>query len=81
MSYHGVNSCIFVNGVETYKFKQKHSEINAAMLCLVNILTDFVDDNLKKTGLYVYVYEFSVDYDADEILDMHKYSIKKNGIE
>ena len=35
-----------VNGVETYKFKQKHSEINAALLCLVNILTDFVDDNL-----------------------------------
>ena len=76
-----MNTYIFVNGVETYKFKKKHSETNAALLCLGNILIDFVDDNLKKTGLYVYVYEFSVDYDADEILDMHKYSIKKNGIE
>ena len=76
-----MNTYIFVNSVETYKFKKKHSETNAALLRLGNILTDFVDDNLKKTGLYVYVYEFSVDYDADEILDMHKYSIKKNGIE
>ena len=76
-----MNSYIFVNGVETYKFKKKNSETNAALLCLGNILTDFVDDNLKKTGLYVYVYQFSFDCDADEILDMHKYSIKKNGIE
>ena len=35
---------------------------------------------MKKTGLNGSVYDFSVDYDAvavDDILDIHKYSMKK----
>ena len=39
--------------------------------------------NMKKTGLNGYVYDLSVDYDAvvvDDILDIHKYLIKKNNI-
>ena len=38
---------------------------------------------MGKTGLYGYFYDFSVDYDAiafDDILDIHKYLMKKNGI-
>ena len=38
---------------------------------------------MKKTGLHGYVDNFSADYDAiadDDILDIHKYLIKKNGI-
>ena len=38
---------------------------------------------MKKTGLNRYVYDFSVDYDAitvDNILDIHKYLMKKNDI-
>ena len=38
---------------------------------------------MKKTGLKGYVYDFSVDYDAvaiSDILDIHKYLIKKNKI-
>ena len=38
---------------------------------------------MKKTGLTGYVYDFSVDYDAvavNDILDIHKYLMKKNGI-
>ena len=38
---------------------------------------------MKKTGLNGYVYDFSVDYDAidvDDILDIHKYLMKKHGI-
>ena len=38
---------------------------------------------MKKTGLNGYVYGFSVDYDAiaaDDILDIHNYLIKRNGI-
>ena len=38
---------------------------------------------MKKTGLNGYVYDFSVDYDAiavDDILDIDKYLMKKNGI-
>ena len=40
-------------------------------------------DNIKKAGFYVYVYYFSVDYDAiaiDNILDIQKYLMKKHGI-
>ena len=40
-------------------------------------------DNMKKIGLNGYVYDFNVDYDAiavNDILDIHKYLMKKNGI-
>ena len=82
--YNGVNSCIFANGFETYKFKAKDSEINAAPLCLSNVSKDFSADDLQKTGLYRYVYDFSVDYDStgvDDILDIHKYLMKKYNLE
>ena len=74
---------MFVNGKEIYKFKAKDSEIVAAPLCLGKISKDWSADNLKKTGFNGYVCDFSVDYDAtdvDDILDIHKYLIKKNGI-
>ena len=38
---------------------------------------------MKKTGLKCYVYDFSVTYDAiavSDVLDIHKYSMKKNDI-
>ena len=41
---------------------------------------------MKKTELNDYVYDFSVDYDAmimiavDDVLDIHKYLMEKNGI-
>ena len=38
---------------------------------------------MKKTGFTGYVYDFSVDYDAiavDDIKDIHKYLMVKNGI-
>ena len=38
---------------------------------------------MQKTGLNRYVYDFSVDCDAitvDDILDIHKYLMEKNGI-
>ena len=38
---------------------------------------------MKKTGLNDYVYDFSVDYDAievDDILDIHKYLMKKDNM-
>ena len=35
--YNGVNSYLFVNGTEIYKFKAKDSEIVATPLCLGNI--------------------------------------------
>ena len=35
--YNGANSYLFVNGIETYKFKAKDSETVATPLCLGNI--------------------------------------------
>ena len=38
---------------------------------------------MKKAGLNGYVYDFSVDYDAIavyDLLDIHKYLMKKNDI-
>ena len=74
-----MNSYLFLNGVEIYKLKAKDSETNAASLFLGNVLKDFLVNNMKKTGLYGYVYNFSVDYDnidVADILDIHKYLIK-----
>ena len=79
--YNGGNSCLFVNGTEIYKFKNKHSEMVATPLRLGNISKDWSVDNMKNTGFTGYVYYFSVEYDAiaaDDILDIHKYLMKKN---
>ena len=81
--YNGANSYLLVNGTEIYKFKAKDSEIVATALCLANFSKDWSVDNMKKTGLNGYVYDFSVDDDAiavDDIVDIHKYLIKKNNI-
>ena len=37
----GVNSYVFVNGVEIYKSKAKDSEVNAAPFCLGSVSNDF----------------------------------------
>ena len=79
----GANSYLFVNGIEIYKFKAKDPKIVATPLCLGNISRDWTAGNVKKTGLNGYIYDFSADYDAivvDDILDIHKYLMKKNGI-
>ena len=78
LDYNGENSYLFVNGTEIYKFKAKDSKIVATPLCLGNISKYWQVDNMKKTGLNGYVYDFSVDYDAiavDDILDIYLDSI------
>ena len=83
LNYNGTSSYLFVNSTEIHKFKAKDSEIVTTPLCLGNISKDFSVDNMKKTGLNGYVYDFSVDYDAvgvDNILDIHKYLMEKNNI-
>ena len=64
LHYNGANSYLFVNGAEIYKFKAKDCEIVATPLCLGNISKNFSVNNMKKTGLNGYVYDFSIDYDA-----------------
>ena len=83
MHYNGANSYLFVNGTEIHKFRAKYSQINPFPLCLENIPKNISVDNMKKTGLNGYVYDFSVDYDAiavGGILDIHKDLMEKNGI-
>ena len=84
LHYNGANSCLFVNGTEINKLKTKDSEIVVTSLCVGNILKDFSVDNIKKNRIkWICFYDFSLDYDAiavDDILDIHKYLMEKNGI-
>ena len=83
LHYNGDNSYLFVNGTEIHKFKAKDSEIVPYPLYLGNISKSFSVDNMKKQGLNGYVYDFCFDYDAiavDNILDIHKYLMEKNGL-
>ena len=69
---------MFLNGRQIVKFKAANSEIAPYPLCLENIFKDFSLSNA--TGLYGYVYDFSVDYRAitsDKIHDIHNYLMKK----
>ena len=52
---------VTVDGVKVYQFKGKDSEIKPYPLRLCNISKDFTVDNVKKTELNGYVYDFSVD--------------------
>ena len=73
------NSYLFVNGIETYKFKAKDSEILVGPICLGNISKDWSADNMKRTGFTGYVYDFGVDYDpiaVDDIKIIHKFLIE-----
>ena len=83
LHYNDANSYLFVNGTEIYKFKAKDSMIVPSPLCLGNISKDWTADNMKRTGLTGYVYDFSVDHNAiavSDTLDIHKYLIEKNGV-
>ena len=82
LHFNGTNSFLFVNGTEIVKFKAKDSEIVATLLWLRSISKDWAVDNMKKkkTGLNGYVHDFRADYNAaavDDILDIHKYLMKK----
>ena len=71
LHYNGANSNLFVNGTKIIKFKAKDSEIVAIPLCLGNISKDFSVDNMKNIGLYGYIYDFSVEYDAIAVDDIY----------
>ena len=80
LHYNWVNSYLFVNGREIYKFKAKGSEIVATSLCSGKISKDWSTDNMKKAGFNGHVYEFRLAYDAtdvDGIVDIYRYLMKK----
>ena len=74
---------VIVNGTEIHKFKAKDSEIVTSPLSLGKISKDWSTDNMKKTRLMGYVYDFSTDHSivtVDDIKDIHNYLMKKNNI-
>ena len=83
LRYNGACSYLFVYGVHIIKLKGKYSDIKETPLCLWKISNNLSGDIMKKTEFYGYVYDFSVDYDAiavDDILNIHKYLMKKHNI-
>ena len=79
LHHNGGNDYLFVNGTGIHK----DSEIVAILLSLVNISEYFSVDNMKKTVLNKYVYDFSAGYDVvavDNILDINEYLMKNNGV-
>ena len=82
LHYNGDDSYLSVNGKEVIKFKAKKQSV-VEKLSLGNISADFNQADRKSTGLYRYIYDFSVDYNAfsnDKIHDTHTYMMKKNGM-
>ena len=68
LHYNGANSYLFFNGIEIIKFKAKDSEIAASPLSLGNISKDWSTNNMKKTRLTGYAYDFSADYNAITVM-------------
>ena len=83
LHYNGDSSYLFVNNKGIANFKAKDSEILPYQLCLGNVSKDFSPLNTTNTGLYGYIYDFSVDYKAitnDKIHDIHRYLMEKNNM-
>ena len=83
LQYNRANSYLFVNSTEIIKFKAKDSETPAFSLCLGNMSKDWSQDNMKKIGFNGYIYDFSTDYNAitvSDIHNIHNYLMKKNEI-
>ena len=82
LRYSGDDSYLFVNGKEVIKFKARKQSV-VGKLSLGNIPADFNQAERKSAGLYGYIYDFSVDYNAisnDKIHDIHACLMRKNGI-
>ena len=75
LHYNGANRYLFVNGKEIDKFKANDSDIVVTPIWLGNISIDCSVDNMRKTGLNRYVYDFSVDYDAIPVDDYWTFTI------
>ena len=82
--YNGDDSYLFVNGKEVIKsFVKAKNQSASGKISLGNISADFNQADRKSTGLFGYVYDFRLDYQAiknDKILDIHQYLMKKNNI-
>ena len=79
LHYNDDDRYLFVNGKEDIKFKAKKQSILRKIL-LGSISADSNQADRKSTGLYGYVYDFSVDYNAitnDKIHDIYIFLWKR----
>ena len=84
LHYNGDNSYLLVNGQKVTQFKPKNYEIgtNRVFLGTLGIL-NLSPKDVNDIKLYGNTYDFSVDYSSisnDNILKIHKYLMKKNGL-
>ena len=82
LHYNGGNSYLFVNDTEITQSKWFWSCSNSIMSRKHFKRLNWVE-KWKKNWLNGYVYDFSCDYDAiavDDILNIHKYLMKKNNM-
>ena len=80
LHYNESGSFWFVNATKIYQFKATNSEIKDYAMSLGKISKDFKINNTKKAGLKGVVNFFSVDFnpiDSNDILDIHKYLMKR----
>ena len=80
--YNGDDSYLLVNGKEVIKFKAKKQSV-VGKLSLENISADFNQADRKSIGLYGFIYDFSVGYNAisnNKIHDVHRYLMEKKNI-
>ena len=84
LHYNGDDSYLFVNGRQELKFKAKTDQLVEEKLCIGNLSDQWTASESEKTGLYVNIYNFLVDYQAivgvGLIYDMHSYLMTKHNI-
>ena len=84
LHYNYDNSYLFVNGRQELKFKCKTDQLVKEKLCIRNLSNNWSPIEAQKTGLYVNIYDFVVDYKAingvKKIYDMHRYLMTKHDV-
>ena len=84
LHYNDDDSYLFVNVTQEVKFKSAINYTDRNLLCVGNNSSDWPLTNSTKTGLYVKVYDFAVDYvplsGVKTICDIRRYLMKKHGI-
>ena len=70
LHYNGSISFSFVNATKICHFEAKDSELKKHPFCLGNVSGEFSANNIKKTGLNRYAYDFSVDYISFDTSDI-----------
>ena len=84
LHYNGDDSYLFVNGRQELKFKAKTDQLVKEKSCIGNLSDQWTTSESEKTGLYVNIYDFLVDYQAiiglGPVYKMHRYLMTKHNI-